>query len=151
MIKYKLLSTSKGIILDRTPKKNVKTVGLKFDIYDKDATVIFGFEDGTNSYKPIEDGICKLSLEGKEGSIAISVAILNGDANPKKWVCEALKVIPLPEGKYIVIPDDQDVRQLVADLCLENETIRGQFSALTKDVKNLSDKLDALMDGYDLI
>jgi hypothetical protein len=151
MIKYKLLSTSKGIILDRTPKKIAKSVSLKFDTRDKDATVIFGFEDGTNSYKPIEDGICKFAPEGREGSITISVAILNGDANPQKWICEALKIIPLSDGGYIVIPDDQDVRQLVSELYLENENMRGQFDALAEDFKNLSDKVDSLMEGYDLI
>ena len=151
MIEYKLLDIGKGIIPERESRQFIKEVELSFGIRDEKATAIFGFADGTSAYKTLEKGRCRLSLEGREGSVSVCVAVLNGDAEPRKWECEAIKITRTKIDTYIVAPDDQDIRQCFIDLCIENENIRTKMRELEEKYDKLSGRLDALMEGYDLI
>ena len=150
MIEYKLMNIGKGIIPVREPQQFDIEAEFSFGLSDGKATAIFEFADGTSSYKTLEDGACRLSLAGREGSISVCVAILNGDAEPRKWMCEPIKVSRTGADTYVVAPDDQDIRKLFVELCIENENIRVQMTALEEKIEKLSGRFDTLMEGYDL-
>lgn len=144
---YKLLNNGSGVILTRQPEIAESALFVHFTGVPTNATAIFTLESGESYYRPLSDASCSLPVANLRGAIKVTVAVL--DKTPlRRWICEEFKADKLKEGTLIA-PNDMNLPQTVVDLRLENEDLRLTCRKLEEMYKEISDKLEKIMEGYD--
>ena len=149
---YKILDKSKGIILSRTAESCRDKVIIEFEDIPNGATAIFEHQQANIKYFcEIVSGKCELPLRRFiDGRITLTVAVLDGSADPQRWQCEGLVLQTLSDGNVLIYPDDGDLPLDVALLKSELCDLRRNFAELAQKFNVLSDKLEKIMEGYDL-
>lgn len=144
---YKLLDNGSGVILTRQPANAESALFVHFMGVPANATAIFTLESGETYYRDLSDDSCSLPAAKLQGAIKVTVAVL--DKTPlRRWICEEFKADKLKEGTLIA-PNDMNLPQTVVELRLENEKLRSTCRNLEEMYKELSDKLEKIMEGYD--
>lgn len=147
MMEYKLLDNGTGILLTRQTEIVSDMLYISFDGAPADATAIVTV-NGSTFYRLLEDGMC--AIPASAGIIAVGIAELNGSAKPRRWICEGLKAETLHDGQTLYTPNDGNIPETVAQLRLENQTIRENLLSLETRLKALQDKFQKMMEGYDI-
>lgn len=149
MIEYKLLEKD-GVILTRQAEIANNEVVVRFFGGSDDATAIFVSEEGKSFYRKLSNGTCEIPSEKLNGSIKVTVAVLNGNTPLRKWHCEGLKTIKLRDGGTLILPDDMNMPQKFVELRLECQNLQQSNERLEARVKELEERLEKLLEGYDL-
>lgn len=149
-MEYKLLDNGVGVILTRQPEIVEDELFIDFVDAPADATAIFETKGGNTYYRLISDGLCSLPVKKIIGEVKVTVALLNGETPPRRWLCEEFKVSIQRNGGALVAPNDMNLPQRFVELKLENESIRQNQERLEGRVKELEDRLEKLLEGYDL-
>ncbi|MBR2388110.1 MAG: hypothetical protein IKB02_09980 [Clostridia bacterium] len=149
---YKLLDNNKGIILKRNLVVADREIKLSVDNAPSSSLAVFEFDNGRESYKPVPEGECSLTLPATgKGRIKVAIIINNGMVNPRRWLCEGLQYCHTSSGDLIVYPDDSNVPQEITDLKIENEKLREENIKLHKRIDEIDTRLKKIMEGYDLV
>lgn len=149
---FKLLDNEKGVILSRSPELCVDCLVCEFENAPDGVTAIFEYaEGGVKYFKELWAGKCELPL-GRVGSgtLTLTAAILDGSADPKRWLCEEICVRKLQDGTFLILPNDGDIPLEITHLKIDICNIRGDLSLLAKKYNDLADRLERIMEGYDL-
>lgn len=149
-MRYKLLDNERGVILTRTPESCADVLIFEFEDVPEGATAIFE-QEKVKYFRELTEGSCKLPLRRLgDGTVNLTVAVLDGSADPTRWLCEAFRLRRLESGESLAFPDDGDLPAEVARLRVENSKMRRDIAELSKKYEDLSDKLERIMEGYDL-
>jgi hypothetical protein len=150
VIEYKLLDNQKGVILTRQPLIAEDELYFSFEgaLHD-DATAIFEIKNGDCYYRSLSNGRCSLSLSNICGEVKVTVALLNGETPPRRWLCEEFKADKQRNGGTLISPNDMNLPQTVVALQLENQEIRQSFTKMEKQYDELRTTLEKIMEGYD--
>ena len=151
-MRYKLIDKNRGVILSRSPVLCEDKLSFEFEDVPGGATAIIEYaEGGIKYFREISCGKCELPLLRLDsGILALTVAVLDGSADPKRWLCEELRLRRLEDGTFLILPNDGDLPLAVAQLRAENSDLRRDIAELEKKYKDLSDRLERIMEGYDL-
>ena len=151
-IKYNILDNEKGVLLTRTPDLCSATLTFEFNDVPAGATAIFEHsETGIRYFRKISNGGCELLLESFEsGKLSLTVIILDGSADPQRWLCEELFIRKLDDRTFLIYPNDGDISSKVALIMTETSNLRKDIEKLKKDYSDLSNRLERIMEGYDL-
>ena len=151
-MRYKLLDNKNGVILSRSPEFCKDKLSFEFEDVPEGATAIFEYaESGIKYFREISNGTCELPLRRFDpGTLTLTVAVLDGSADPQRWLCEELSLRRLEDGTFLILPNDGDLPLAVAQLRAENSDLRRDLAELEKKYKDLSDRLERIMEGYDL-
>lgn len=147
--KYKILDNGTAVVLTRQPELVYDDLYVDFSGAPSGATAIF--ESGSDAmYRLLSDETCSVPVDKLNGVVKVTVALLDGSARPRKWACEELLAEKQKNGGTLISPNDMNLPQRFVELKLENETIRQSQKRLEGRVKELEDKLEKLLEGYDL-
>ena len=151
-MRYKLLDNERGVIVTRSPEFLIDVLECEFEDVPKGATAIFEYEKGSVKYfREIEGETCELPLRRLEsGKLTVTVAVLDGSSDPERWLCEELMLHKLEDGSFMILPNDGDLPSEVALLKTEVSNLRKKFADLEKKYDKLSDRLEQIMEGYNL-
>ena len=148
-MKYKILDNGTAVVLTRQPELVYNDLYVYFSGAPSGATAIF--ESGDNSmYRLLHDEACFVPVDKLNSVVKVTVALLDGSARPRKWACEELLADKQQSGGTLVSPNDMNLPQRFVGLILENEGIRHTQERLEGRVKELEDRLEKLLEGYDL-
>ena len=148
-MEYKLLDNGVGVILTRQPEIVEDELFIDFADAPADATAIFETKGGNSYYRLLSDGLCSLPIKKIVGEVKVTVALLNGETPPRRWLCEEFKVSIQRNGGALVAPNDMNLPQTVVELRLENQEIRASHKRLEERYEELKDMLEKIMEGYD--
>lgn len=93
---------------------------------------------------------CAIPAAFLNGTVKVTVAVLDGSARPQKWSCESLSAERQEDGSVLVSPDDNDLPQKVTALQLENDCIREEIKNFSQELSDLSERIQTMLDGYDI-
>lgn len=147
-MKIKLLDNGTGVIITRQPFITHDDEIVFFEGAPENAVVIYE-RDATQFYRDIKDCKAELPFAILEGVIKISVVVIS--AHSIKWTCEELFANVLESGGVLIAPNDMNLPQQVVDLKLENEALKKENAEIRRIIKEIEDKLQGILEGYDLI
>jgi hypothetical protein len=147
-MRYKILDSGTSVVLTRHPQMLSEELQIEFEGAPSNATAIF--EIGERSiYRNLVESSCSVPVDKLNGVVKVTIAVLDGSARPRKWICEEL-LAEKQSGGTLVAPNDMNLPQRFVELKLENEVIRQTQERLEWRVKVLEDRLEKLLEGYDL-
>lgn len=149
-MEYKLLDNGTGVILTRQPEIAEGELFIAFADAPAESTAIFEVKGGNSYYRMLSDGLCRLPASKLIGEVKVTVALLNGETPPRKWICEEFKASIQKNGATLIAPNDMNLPQTVVELRLENQEIRQSYKKLEEQYAELKDTLEKIMEGYDL-
>lgn len=148
-VRYKLLDNGTAVVLTRQPEMLYDELHIAFSGAPSGATAIF--ESGDDSlYRQLDGVACSIPVGKLNGAVKVTVAVLDGSASPLKWTCEELLAEKQENGGTLISPNDMNLPQRFVELKLECESIRQSNATLEKRIEGLEDKLERLLEGYDL-
>ena len=154
-MEYKLLDSKKGFILTREPEIIDKNLYITFTGAPENATVIFESKiKGDTLYRELQDGMCcvpaRFLCPILEDVIKVTVVVLDGKSN-EKWQCEEIKAGKnISNDTIIVKPNDMNIPLQIVEVLLEQQKIKDDMKQLTDNFSELNQKLDKLLEGYDI-
>ncbi len=154
-MEYKLLDSKKGFILTREPEIIDKNLYITFTGAPENATVIFESKiKGDTLYRELQDGMCcvpaRFLCSILEDVIKVTVVVLDGKSN-EKWQCEEIKTGKnISNNTIIVKPNDMNIPLQIVEVLLEQQKIKDDMKQLTDNFSELNQKLDKLLEGYDI-
>lgn len=154
-MEYKLLDSKKGFILTREPEIIDKNLYITFTGAPENATVIFESKiKGDTLYRELLDGMCcvpaRFLCPILEDVIKVTVVVLDGKSN-EKWQCEEMKTGKnISNNTIIVKPNDMNIPLQIVEVLLEQQKIKDDMKQLTDNFSELNQKLDKLLEGYDI-
>lgn len=148
MIEYKLLNNQTAVLITRQPVAIYDELEITFIGAPKEATAIFDTADGAY-YRKLASEKCSLPVNKLSGDIRVAVAILDGTTPIKRWECEELKATALKDGSVLIMPNDLNLPKVVANLRIENDSIRSENANITKELNAIKKKLDDILNAYD--
>ena len=147
-MEYRLLNDGCGVILTRQPEIISEELAITFTGAPDGAVAIFS-HNGTSHYRELNEGCCVLSVPFLTGEISVRVIHYNGSARPPSWSCEGI-IAKDYHGGVLVAPDDNNLPLEVTRLKIANHELRDGLTDLEKKYTQLYEKLNSLMEGYDL-
>ena len=147
----RLLDNNTGVITTRTPVVTDKQVELSFIGYPENALVVFMFENGREVYRELIDGSCLMDFSYRNGIIKVAVVVNDGTTSSSRWICEQLQFYQIPNGEFIVCPNDTNLPLEFTKLKIENEQLRLDNKKLHKRLDEFDARLNKIMEGYDLV
>lgn len=151
-MEYKLLNSNNGVILTRTPELIGDMLYISFTGAPDRATAIFERNDGESVYRALSDGLCDIESDWLDGSMKVTVAVLDGSVRAQRWFCEGFYARHIKErGSVLVYPDDMDMQKKIAELQEEVSDLAAAKKELSNKYSELETKLNKLLEGYDII
>jgi len=144
-MKYKLMTTGKGIIVTRKPKFYLGDIEFIFEGAPPGSTVIFKDSEKKEFYRLMEDGVAV--LDGKKIKGTTAVTVISKDRK-RVWNCESFNADAHFDG-VLIMPDDADLQAEIAQLKIEEEEMRACMASFTKGLDELKEKYEKLTEGYD--
>ena len=146
-MKIKLLDNGTGVIITRQPFITHEDEVIEFNGYPENAVVIYD-KGNAQFYRDIKEGKAELPFKILNGVIKITVAVINTPG--VKWTCEELIADELENGGVLIAPNDMNLPQTVVELKLENEALRKDNEEIRRILKEFEDKLQGILEGYDI-
>ncbi len=147
---YRVLDNGTAVLMTRQPALEEGDVLITFTGAPDGATAVF--ESGKDAiYRLLKDGCCLVPSDKLCGAVRVTLAVLDGTARPRKWVCEELMADRWESGLVMISPNDANLPQRVTELKLENENIRQMGRELQERIVALEERLERLYEGYDLV
>lgn len=112
--------------------------------------MIFESDEGA-IYRKLEKNSCNVPVKKLGGAVKVTVAVLNGSARPRKWLCEGLMAERQNNGGTLISPDDSKLPEKVVKLELQIQELHRGHKALEDKVNKLEERLVKLLEGYDLV
>lgn len=151
-MEYKLLNSNNGVIMTRAPELIGDMLYISFTGAPDKATAIFERSDGESAYRALSDGLCGIKSDWLDGSIKVTVAVLDGSVRAQRWFCEGFCAKRLTDcGAVIIYPDDMDMQKKIAKLQEEVSDLTAAKNELSDKYSELEAKLNKLLEGYDIV
>ena len=150
-MEYRLLDNQTGVLITRKPEMIYDELVIGFSGCPMGATAIIE-SGGKSFYREIVEETCAISegcLCGHD--VRVCVAILDHSARPKRWMCEHFIAEKQRDGGTLVYADESMLPKKYTDLALEAQALRKRCTAVEDRVQKLEDRLERLMEGYDII
>ena len=144
-----LKKVRKGFVLTRKPEMVDKELIISFSGAPSGATAIFENADGNSLYRLPADKTCSVPADFLvNGEIKVTVALLNGKADAKKFICEPI-CVERKNGVILVYPNWLDIPMQIIEIFGEIQKIKNEMATLSRNYNDLNKKVDKLLDGYD--
>lgn len=151
-MEYKLLNGNNGVIMTRTPEIVSDMLYISFAGALNKATAIFERDDGESAYRALSGGLCGIESDWLDGSIKVTVAVLDGSMRSQRWFCEGFCAKRLTDcGAVLIYPDDMDMQKKIAKLQEEVSDLTAAKNELSDKYSELETKLNKLLEGYDIV
>lgn len=151
-MEYKLLNSNNGVIMTRAPELIGDMLYISFTGAPDKATAIFERSDGESAYRALSDGLCGIESDWLDGSIKVTVAVLDGSVRAQRWFCEGFYAKRLTDcGAVLIYPDDMDMQKKIAKLQEEVSDLTAANNELSDKYSELETKLNKLLEGYDIV
>lgn len=148
-MEYRVLNNGTAVILTRQPQVVSDELYVSFSHAPDGATAIF--TSGKDAfYRRLSGGCCSIPLQKMVGDVGVVVAQLDDVVHQPRWDCEGLIITRLQSGEYLVAPNDTNFPAEVVRLRLENEKLRDDLAVCRVRLSALEEKLQRIMDGYDI-
>ncbi len=148
-MEYQILDNGTAVVLTRQPELVYDTLYIDFSGAPSDATAIFE-SNGDTIYRRLCGKTCSVSVDKLDGAVKVTIAVLDGSARPYKWACEELMAEKQSNGGTLISPNDNNLPQKVVKLELQMQELNRSFISLEEKYKLLEDKLEKILEGYDL-
>ena len=146
---YKLLSTGRGVPVSFSPELG-NVLKLKFENAADLSNVCVKTRNGDVFYREIYDGGCALNISAFAGEIELSVIAMDSTEKPSRWNCGSITVWHTLQGA-MAAPALSDIAELTLNLMIEVEDLRHEYASTKEEVARLSERLNSIYDGYDII
>lgn len=151
-MEYKLLNSNNGVIMTRAPELIGDMLYISFKGAPDKATAIFERSDGESAYRALSDGLCGIESDWLDGSMKVTVAVLDGSVRAQRWFCEGFYARYIKEcGGVLIYPDDMDMQKKIAELQADVSDLVAANRELSDKYAELETKLNKLLEGYDII
>lgn len=150
MIKYKLLNGGFGVLATRKHFITEGDVPVHFEGAPDTAVAVIESPCGT-SYRTLNNGDTEIPYSILSGNVDIRVVVYDGSVSPKTWKCEGLCATDLSVGSRIVVPNDENLPEVVRELKRAHDALHGEFVALEQKFERLNERFTSMMEGYDLV
>lgn len=147
-MEYKILDNGTAVVLTRQPELVYDDLYVDFSGAPSGATAIFE-SGGDSMYRLLHGETCSVPVDKLNGVVKVTVALLDGSARPRKWACEEL-LAEKKSGGTLISPNDMNLPQRFVEVKLECDGIRQSQERLEECVKELKDRIEKLLEGYDL-
>lgn len=150
-MEYKLIENiKKGFILTREPEQVDDELIITFTGAPNGATAIFENEGGNSLYRQLNDATCSIPKEFINGSVSVTIAVLNGRSNAPKYYCEKIysKVVG---GAVIVCPNGIETPKEIISIYAFMQDLKKRQDALNTAIDEINKKLADLLDGWDIV
>ena len=135
-MEYKLLNSNNGVIMTRAPELIGDMLYISFTGAPDKATAIFERSDGESAYRALSDGLCGIESDWLDGSIKVTVAVLNGSVRAQRWFCEGFCAMRIKECRGVLIyPDDMDMQKKIAAKNGVNIVVGAKIAEIVGDGK----------------
>ena len=147
---YKLLDTNTGVILTR--QQHVVKGEAKIEVKGApDGANIIFITENREFVRKLECGFCVAPVAKMNGTVSVCVKALNERGRVRTWNCEGIVVTQLGEGNVLLVPDDMDMPAKFVQLLAENQEMRENMHKLENTIKELSQKVDGMLEGWDIV
>lgn len=151
-MEYKLLNSNNGVIMTRAPELIGGMLYISFTGAPDRATAIFERSDGESAYRALSDGLCGIESDWLDGSMKVTVAVLDGSVRTQRWFCEGFYARRLKKCEAVLVyPDDLDMQKKIAELQEYISELVATNKELSDKYAELETKLNKLLEGYDII
>lgn len=147
-ITYRLLDNQRAVILNRRPVLLNGNFAIGFP-QGKDGFTVEVENQGKLYYRELRSGQCRMDASKLQGAVKVTLLETESGSARRKWACEELFVDHTEKGA-LLCPNDGNLPQTVARLCVENDNIRREFAALEKKFKALDERFTRMMEGFDI-
>lgn len=148
---YKLLDDHTGVVLSRQPCViEEKEVVLSFEGAPDGATAVVTTEEDISFYRQLKGGACTFPVAKLRGVLAVAVTLAEKGKGTRRYVCEGLVATPLERG-VLLAPNDMNLPLEVARLRVDNCALRAKNAEIEKKVDALAERLEQMLEGYDLV
>ena len=141
-------SVGKGFVVTRTPQIIDGDLPVSFLAISPGYTAIFEDSSGRALYRTLVDNACVIPENFLAGEIKVTLAILDGESDSKKYVCEPFYV-ERKNGVVLVYPNWLDLPMQIIELYSELQGVKDDMGELSGRYSDLDEKVDKLLDGYD--
>ena len=148
-MEYKLFGNDTAVLLTRQPEMVYGELFISFLGAPSGATAIFE-ADGSSLYRSLNEDICSVPTDKLNGEVKVTVALLDGHARPRKWICEEILAKRQKDGSVLISPNDMNLPLRFIELKEENQLIREANERIEKRLVALEDRLERILEGYDL-
>ncbi len=149
-MEYRLLCDNTGVILTRQAELISGELLIQFTGAPEGSTAIFERDDGHSLYRPINDENCSVDEDFLHGTIKVTVVVLNGSVKPPKWLCEGIRAIGVKNAGVIISPDDVNLQEKLIKLQMNYADVSVKADKNEREIKELREKLEKLLEGYDI-
>lgn len=151
-MEYKILQDfKKGILLTRQPEIVKEDLIISFAEAPDNAVAIFeNKRTGDSLYRLLQDETCTVPYEFLKGEISVHVTVMDGKTAAPVFVCEELKAEPVQGSGVLVLPNDNNLTKIVAEIQLDMQEIKNELKTVTEKYSELDKKLVKLLEGYDI-
>lgn len=151
-MEYKLLNSNNGVIMTRAPELIGDMLYISFIGAPDKATAIFERSDGESAYRALSDGLCGIESDWLDGSMKVTVAVLDGSVRAQRWFCEGFYARNIKEcGGVLIYPDDMDMQKKIAELQEDVSDLVATTREISDKYAELEIKLNKLLEGYDIV
>lgn len=151
MLEFKLLNKG-GIIKNRRPFYVNGELKFSFKNAPLNSTAIFERCDGESTYRDLHEGLCSIDSDWLNGSMKVTVAVLDGSLREQRWFCEHFYARRCKECEGVLIyPDDTDIQRKIVELQEDVSDLAASNKELSDKYSELEKKLNKLLEGYDII
>lgn len=149
-IQYRILDNGKGVLLTRGTVSESSDATFIFDsASEKDAPsrAVFADTSGNEIYRELDGRKCSVPMRKLCGTISVAVV---GVENKKRWKCDSVRFIKHGNA-VIAIANEDSVYEELAALRIEYDELCAEVGKIRESVNRVSDKLENIMEGYDVI
>ncbi len=147
-MKYRLLNNKKGVLLTRAPEEIGEHLRLTFEGPDEKMQAVINTGDRV-IYRDLHGGECEIHRDLiEEGRMLLSVRERETSSTPV--VCDRLFIIRTGDV-LIVMGDELEREAIIAGLRIENDELNTRLADAEEKIKQLTERLEEIYDGYELL
>ena len=147
---FRLLSNGKGVITSRQPKVVKENAAFLFNGAPEGATVVFA-PKGTTYYRTLQEGRCNIPAKYLEGEISVVVTVNEKGKAKKRIPCESIKAEKLSDGSVLIAPDDSDLAEEFASMCVEVDKLREEMRVFRAELEQFRRDFDEVYADADIL
>ena len=147
-MKYRLLNNKKGALLTIGPEKATERLPFEFEGAEGEQMLVLNTGHRV-IYRDIIDGACAVETTLLMDGEAL-VSVMSSQSPSEKIACDSLYVVSTKEC-VIVMRNDSEREKIVKELRIENDELRRRLSKNEEEIKRLSQRLEEIYDGYDIL
>lgn len=146
---YTLLDNRRGVLVTRAPLQ-IKTEHEVFVEGAPDMARIV-FVNGENKFvRYLDGGNCSVPFAKMDGVVSVCVRCTDKEGRLREWKCDGLCVVDMGDDGVLVLPDDSDLAEKIAELSVWHQKLHDELDHQKKKIQLLAEQFQKMFEGWDI-